>query len=97
MDFEEYVNTIEETLCPLGNVQTKDINYGVQIILTDTAKKVTLNIYNGKKKKESVSSGGAGVPNCRPGPWSWFIKSISGIQDLLIIQQLFPEMAAEKF
>ena len=48
MDFEEYVNTIEETLCPLGNVQTKDINYGVQIILTDTAKKVTLNIYNGK-------------------------------------------------
>ena len=51
MDFEEYVNTIEETLCPLGNVQTKDINYGVQIILTDTAKKVTLNIYNGKKTR----------------------------------------------
>ena len=52
MDFEEYVNTIEETLCPLGNVQTKDINYGVQIILTDTAKKVTLNIYNGKKAEK---------------------------------------------
>ena len=59
MDFEEYVNTIEETLCPLGNVQTKDINYGVQIILTDTAKKVTLNIYNGKKGIRLVWSGGA--------------------------------------
>ena len=58
MDFEEYVNTIEETLCPLGNVQTKDINYGVQIILTDTAKKVTLNIYNGKKGIRLVWGGG---------------------------------------
>ena len=58
MDFEEYVNTIEETLCPLGNVQTKDINYGVQIILTDTGKKVTLNIYNGKKGIRLVWGGG---------------------------------------
>ena len=58
MDFEEYVNTIEETLCPLGNVQTKGINYGVQIILTDTAKKVTLNIYNGKKGIRLVWGGG---------------------------------------
>ncbi len=58
MDFEEYVNTIEETLCPLGNVQTKDINYGVQIILTDTAKKVTLNVYNGKKGIRLVWGGG---------------------------------------
>jgi ribonuclease HIII len=58
LDFEEYVNTIEETLCPLGNVQTKDINYGVQIILTDTAKKVTLNIYNGKKGIRLVWGGG---------------------------------------
>jgi len=50
LDFEEYVNTIEETLCSLGNVQTKEINYGVQIIiLTDAGKKVTLNVYNGKK------------------------------------------------
>ena len=58
MDFEEYVNTIEETLCPLGNVQTKGINYGVQIILTDAGKKVTLNIYNGKKGIRFVWGGG---------------------------------------
>ena len=58
MDFEEYVNSIEETLCSLGNVQTKDINYGVQIILTDTGKKVTLNIYNGKKGIRLVWGGG---------------------------------------
>ena len=58
MDFEEYVNSIEETLCSLGNVQTKDINYGVQIILTDTGKKVTLNIYNGKKGICLVWGGG---------------------------------------
>ena len=58
MDFEEYVNSIEETLCSLGNVQTKDINYGVQIILTDAGKKVTLNIYNGKKGIRLVWGGG---------------------------------------
>lgn len=58
MDFEEYVNTIEETLCSLGNVQTKEINYGVQIIiLTDAGKKVTLNVYNGKKGIRMVWGG----------------------------------------
>lgn len=49
MDFEEYINRLEETLCSLGNVQTKSINYGVQIVLTAAGKKVTLNVYNGKK------------------------------------------------
>lgn len=58
MDFEEYVNTIEETLCSLGNVQTKSINYGVQLILTDAGKKVTLNVYNGKKGIRLVWGGG---------------------------------------
>ena len=58
MDFEDYINTIEETLCALGNVQTKAINYGAQIILTDAGKKVTLNIYNGKKGIRLVWGGG---------------------------------------
>ena len=49
MEFEEYINHLEETLCSLGNVQTKSINYGVQIVLTAAGKKVTLNVYNGKK------------------------------------------------
>ena len=49
MEFEEYINRLEETLCSLGNVQTKSINYGVQIVLTAAGKKVTLNVYNGKK------------------------------------------------
>ena len=49
MEFEEYINRLEESLCTLGNVQTKSINYGVQIVLTAAGKKVTLNVYNGKK------------------------------------------------
>jgi ribonuclease HIII len=49
LEFEEYINRLEETLCSLGNVQTKSINYGVQIVLTAAGKKVTLNAYNGKK------------------------------------------------
>ena len=49
MEFEEYINHLEETLSSLGNVQTKCINYGVQILLTAAGKKVTLNVYNGKK------------------------------------------------
>ena len=48
MEFEDYVDLVEDNLCSLGNVQTKNINYGVQIILTGTGKNVTLNIYNGK-------------------------------------------------
>ena len=49
MDFEDYINRLEETLCSLGNVQTKIINYGVQIVLTAAGKKVNLDVYNGKK------------------------------------------------
>ena len=49
MEFEDYINHVEESLCQLGNVQTKSINYGVQIVLTATGEKVILNIYNGKK------------------------------------------------
>lgn len=49
MEFEEYINSLEENLCTLGNVQTKTINYGVQLLLTASGKKVTLNVYNGKK------------------------------------------------
>ena len=49
MEFEDYINHVEESLCLLGNVQTKSINYGVQIVLTAAGKKVTLNVYNGKK------------------------------------------------
>ena len=46
MEFEDYINHVEESLCQLGNVQTKSINYGVQIVLTATGEKVILNIYN---------------------------------------------------
>ena len=49
MEFEEYINHLEESLCTLGNVQTKSINYGVQIVLTAAGEKTTLNVYNGKK------------------------------------------------
>ena len=49
MEFEKYINSLEESLCTLGNVQTKTINYGVQLLLTASGKKVTLNVYNGKK------------------------------------------------
>ena len=49
LDFEEYINCLEEILCSLGNVQIKNINFGVQIVLTAGGKKVTLNVYNGKK------------------------------------------------
>ncbi|HAT97601.1 MAG TPA: hypothetical protein DCS50_00580 [Acidaminococcaceae bacterium] len=58
MGFEEYIDLIEDTLCSLGNVQTKAINYGVQIVLTGAGKKVTLNIYNGKKGINLVWGGG---------------------------------------
>ena len=49
MEFEAYIDCLEEILCSLGNVQTKRINYGVQIVLTAGGEKVTLNVYNGKK------------------------------------------------
>jgi len=58
LEFEEYVELLEDTLCPLGNVQTKAINYGVQIILTGAGRKVTLNVYNGKKGIRLVWGGG---------------------------------------
>lgn len=58
LDFEKYIDLLEETLCSLGNVQTKKINYGAQIILTGTGKKVTLNVYNGKKGISLVWGGG---------------------------------------
>ena len=49
MEFEEYVEQVEDALCVLGNVQTKTINYGVQFVLTAAGKKTTLNVYHGKK------------------------------------------------
>jgi len=58
LEFEEYIDLLEDTLCPLGNVQTKTINYGAQIILTGTGRKVTLNVYNGKKGIRLVWGGG---------------------------------------
>ena len=58
LEFEDYVNAIEESLCTLGNVQTKTIEYGVQIILTGIGKKVTLNVYNGRKGISLVWGGG---------------------------------------
>ena len=58
LNFDRYIDSIEEKLCTLGNVQTKAIDYGVQIILSGTAKKVTLNVYNGKKGVKAVWGGG---------------------------------------
>lgn len=58
LNFDRYIDSIEEKLCTLGNVQTKAIDYGVQIILNGTAKKVTLNVYNGKKGVKAVWGGG---------------------------------------
>lgn len=58
MKFEEYVNLIEDNLCALGNVQTKTINYGVQFVVSGVGKKVTLNVYNGKKGVSLVWGGG---------------------------------------
>lgn len=59
MDFEHYIDGLEEVLCSLGNVQTKPINYGVQIVLTGNGEKATLNVYNGKKGIKTVWGGGA--------------------------------------
>lgn len=59
MDFEHYIDALEEVLCALGNVQTKPINYGVQIVLTGNGEKATLNVYNGKKGIKTVWGGGA--------------------------------------
>lgn len=58
MDFDRYIDSIEEILCAVGNVQTKTVDYGVQIILTGSAKRVTLTIYNGKKGIKFVWGGG---------------------------------------
>ena len=58
MEFEEYVDLVEDNLCTLGNVQTKSINYGVQFVVSGIGKKVTLNVYNGKKGISLVWGGG---------------------------------------
>lgn len=55
--FEQYVDRVAETLSALGAVQRKPINYGVQIALTDSGKKATLSIYNGKKGLKLVWGG----------------------------------------
>lgn len=61
MEFTELVQQLVTAFSPLGNVTTKKINYGMQIVLTDGDKKATLNVYNGRKGVKFVW-GGADTP-----------------------------------
>lgn len=58
MEFTELVRHLVTVFSSLGAVTTKKINYGMQIALTDRDKKVTLNVYNGRKGVKYVWGGG---------------------------------------
>ncbi|MEE3381407.1 MAG: ribonuclease HIII [Succiniclasticum sp.] len=59
MEFEELVDRLARAFSSLGVVRVKAINYGKQLVLTEGTKKVTLNVYNGKKGVKTVWGGAA--------------------------------------
>ena len=59
MDFEKLVDRLVQAFSSLGAVRVRSINYGKQLVLTENTKKVTLNIYNGKKGVKTIWGGAA--------------------------------------